>query len=433
MRALRLLAVAAAALALAAPAARGQDAGSAQVVSVSKRDFEAARLGRRGLDGLMERDGRIYLVLSPGAYAALAAEGVPLTDETPRLARTALERLSAGGGVNGAFHSPFEMEAELRALERDHSGLARLSEIGRSLEGRPLYALKISDNVTLDEHEPAVLLTGCHHAREWISVEVPFLIAKSLLESYDTDAAVKALVDGSEIWVVPIANPDGLQYTIDVYRYWRKNRRANADGTYGVDINRNYGYAWGFDDLGSSRQPGSDVYRGPAAFSEPETAAIRALFLAHDFRALISFHSFGQDILFPWGFTTQPAPTDAELAAVAQTMAGLIAAVDGTAYTYGEASRALYLTNGDLVDWSYSVAGAPSYTIELPPVDVDRGGFFNDEAAIAAIFAENRAATLYLIGYAIGHPLAGRLRSPLRREQAMRVPAKKTKAVLRLP
>ncbi len=433
MRALRFLAVAAAAFALAGQASFAQDVPSGQVVSVSKRDFAAARLGRRGLDRLMEKDGRIYLVVSPVEYAALAGEGVPLTDETERLARTALERQSAGGGANGAFHSPFEMETDLRALERDHPGLALLGEIGRSLEGRPIYALKISDNVAVDEHEPAVLLTGCHHAREWISVEVPFLFAKSLLESYDTDSAVKALVDASEIWVVPIANPDGLQYTIDVYRYWRKNRRRNADGTYGVDINRNYGYAWGFDDVGSSGQPGSDVYRGTAAFSEPETAAIRALFLAHDFRALISFHSFGQDILFPWGFTVQPAPTGAALAAVGQTMAGLIEAVNGTVYTSGEASRALYVTNGDLVDWSYSVAHAPSYTIELPPVDVDHGGFFNDEAAIAAIFAENRPATLYLIGYAIDHPLAGRLRSPLPREQTGRVPAKKTKAVLRRP
>lgn len=433
MRALRFLAVAAAALALAAPAARGQDAGSGQVVSVSKRDFVAARLGRRGLDRLMERDGRVYLVVSPGEYAALAADGVPLTDETPRLARTALERLSAGSGANGAFHSPFEMETDLRLLEQAHPNLAKLSEIGRSLEGRPLYALKISDNVTVDEHEPAVLLTGCHHAREWISVEVPFLFAKSLLESYVADAAVKSLVDGSEIWVVPIANPDGLQYTIDVYRYWRKNRRANADGTYGVDINRNYGYAWGFDDVGSSGQPGSDVFRGTAAFSEPETAAIRGLFLAHDFRALVSFHSFGQDILFPWGFTTQPAPTDAALAAVGQAMAGLIEAVNGTVYASGEASRALYLTNGDLVDWTYSVAGAPSYTIELPPVDVDHGGFFNDEAAISAIFEENRPAMLYLVGYAIDHPLAPRLRSPSRRLPASLLPVKGPKRVLRRP
>jgi carboxypeptidase T len=433
MRASRFIAAAAVALALAVPARAGQDAGAGQVVSVSKRDFAAAWLGRLGLDTLMERDGRVFLVVSSGEYTELARRGVRFTDETRRLALAAVERAGAGGGVNGAFHSPFEMETDLRLLEEAHPDLARLSEIGRTLEGRPIYALKISDNASVDEHEPAVLFAGCHHAREWISVEVPFLFGKYLLESYAADPAVRALVDGSEIWIVPIANPDGLQYTIDVYRYWRKNRRANADGSYGVDINRNYGYAWGFDDVGSSPQPGSDVYRGTAAFSEPETAALRGIVQAHDVRAMISFHSFGQDILYPWGFTTEPAPADAELGAVGRTMAGLIEAVHGTSYVSGQASRALYVTNGDLIDWAYSLAGAPSYTIELSPVDIDHGGFFNDEAAIASIFEENRPAMLYLVRYAIDHPLLRRPQSPLRRERAAPAPASKAKLVLREP
>lgn len=433
MRVTKFLAALAAVIVLLVQAAPGPVSEIGRVVSVSKRDFAAAGLARHEFDRLMEKDDRVYLVVSADDRAALSGLGVPFTDETQRLARAAAEGLTASGGVNGAFHSPLEMETDLKRLEQDHPGLARLSEIGRSLEGRPILALKISDNASVDEHEPAVLFAGCHHAREWISVEVPFLFGKYLLENYHTDPAVRALVDGSEIWIVPIANPDGLQYTIDVYRYWRKNRRANIDGTYGVDINRNYGYAWGFDDQGSSGQPGSDVYRGRAPFSEPETAAIRGLVLAHDIRALISFHSFGQDILYPWGFTTQPAPADAELGAVAQTMAGLIEAVHGTVYTSGEASRALYLTNGDLVDWTYSLAGPPAYTIELPPVDIDHGGFFNDEDAISAIFEEARPAMQYLTRYAIDHPLVLRPRSPVYPGPAALSPAKSPKRVLRRP
>lgn len=433
MRRLKLLAAAVVALALAVQSASVPARETGQVVSVLERDFAAARLGRLGLDALMERDGRIYLVVSADDCAELARRGVPFADETRRLALAAVERAGAGGGVNGDFHSPREMEADLRLLEAAHPGLAKLSEIGRTLEGRPIYALKISDHAAVDEGEPAVFFAGCHHAREWISVEVPFLFGKYLLDSYAADATVRSLVDESEIWIVPIANPDGLQYTIDVYRYWRKNRRANADGTYGVDINRNYGYAWGFDDQGSSPQPGSDVYRGPAPFSEPETAAVRGLIEAHNVRALVSFHSFGQDILYPWGFTTGPAPADAELEAVGRTMAGLIEAVNGTVYVAGQASRALYVTNGDLVDWAYGLAGAPSYTIELPPVDIDHGGFFNDETAIAAVFEENRPAMLYLVRYAIDHPLARRLQSPARRERAALPQARKPKLVLREP
>ena len=146
---------------------------------------------------------------------------------------------------------------------------------------------------------------------------------------------------------------------------------------------------------------------------------------------MISFHSFAQDILFPWGYTTDAAPTDAELGAIAGTMAGLIAGVRGSAYSYGQGSRLLYLTNGDTVDWTYSLSGAPSYTIELPPVDIDHGGFFNDEAAIGAIFEENLPAMLYLTRYAIDHPLSLRPRIPLRQGRAD--PSRRPKAQARCP
>ena len=275
MRSTTLTALVLAAAAAIGLAGSGRAAEDGQVVSVAKRDFAAARLGRKGLDLLMEKDGRVYLVASPGEIAALSALRVACAVETPRFLQAAGQGLSAAGGINGAYHSTLELETDLRILERDHPGLASVQEIGETLEKRKIYALKISDNVSSDEHEPAVLFAGCHHAREWISVEVPFLFGEYLLENYDLSQEVRDLVDASEIWIVPIANPDGLEYSINVYRYWRKNRRANADGTYGVDINRNYGYAWGFDEIGSSGQPGSDVYRGTAPFSEPETAAIR--------------------------------------------------------------------------------------------------------------------------------------------------------------
>jgi carboxypeptidase T len=386
------------------PQARGE---AGDVISVAMRDFETAGLARRGLDRLMQKDGRVFLVASPGERAALAALRIDYAFEADRLLKSTWESQSASGGINGAYHSTLEMETDLRILERDHPGLASVQEIGESLEKRKLLALKISDNVSDDEDEPAVLFVGCHHAREWISVEVPFEFGRYLLEHYDSDPQVRDLVDASEIWILPIANPDGLEYSIHVYRYWRKNRRANTDGTFGVDINRNYGFAWGYDNEGSSGYPGSDVYRGTAPFSEPETAAIRLLFLGHDFRALVSFHSYGQNLLFPWGYTLEPSPADAELGDIAAVMANRIAGVQGSSYSYGQASRLLYLTNGDTADWANSVRGAPAFTVELPPVDIDHGGFFNDEAAIEAIFRENLPAMLYLAGYAVDHPLAG--------------------------
>jgi hypothetical protein len=126
---------------------------------------------------------------------------------------------------------------------------------------------------------------------------------------------------------------------------------------------------------------------------------------------MISFHSFAQDILYPWGYVNAPTPKEAELDAIARTMSGLIAAVRGTVYAYGRAAGLLYTTNGDTVDWVFGVSGIPGFTIELPPVDVEHGGFFNDEAAIDAIFRENLPAMLYLTDYAIQHPSSPAVRA----------------------
>ncbi len=400
--------------------ARAAAAENGEIISIDKKEFLAKGIGRRGLDLLMEKAGRVYAVVSPEELAGLFADRVRFVRETDRLARAAREAVSPAGGINGAYHTSLELETDLRLLEEGHPGLARVVELGTSLEGRTIHGLKISDNVDLDEGEPAALFLGCHHAREWISVEVPFLFGKYLLENYATNTAVRDLVDRTEVWIVPLVNPDGLEYTIHVYRYWRKNRRYNADGSYGVDINRNYGYQWGYDDIGSSPVPASDVYRGTGPFSEPEPEAVRRLVLGRSFRAMISFHSFSQVILYPWGYVNTPAPTETELDAVARAMSGLMAAVNGTVYRYGRAAAELYPTNGDTVDWAYAVSGIPAFTIELPPVDVDHGGFFNDEAAIDTIFRENLPAMLYLAGYAADHP--GPRRAPARLRERLPKP-----------
>jgi hypothetical protein len=195
---------------------------------------------------------------------------------------------------------------------------------------------------------------------------------------------------------VPLLNPDGLEYSIHVYRYWRKNRRSNVDGSFGIDINRNYGHKWGFDEVGSSGTPASEVYRGTAPFSEPETDACRSLFLQHDFRALVSYHSYAQIILYPWGYIDAPTDQDTALAALARTMAELMQTVNGRLYDYDRAAAGLYTTNGDTTDWAFAVAGIPAFTIELPPMDILHGGFFNKETDILPIFRENLPALLFL-------------------------------------
>jgi carboxypeptidase T len=256
--------------------------------------------------------------------------------------------------------------------------------------------VKISDDPERDDGEPGVLILGCHHAREWISVDVPLLLARYLAENAASDPTVRSLLARGEIWIVPLVNPDGLEYSIDVYRYWRKNRRANSDGSFGVDLNRNYGYMWGLDDAGSSPSPLSEVFRGTSAFSEPETRAVRDLFLSREFRAVVSYHSFSQTILYPWGYADVPTDRDDLLREIGLEMAGLMEAVNGRAYFCGRAASALYVTNGDLTDWTFAETGVPSYTIELPPVDIESGGFFNAGEEIEGIFRENLTAMLAL-------------------------------------
>jgi predicted deacylase len=318
---------------------------------------------------------------------------------------------AAAGGLNGDFHSYRELESDLEALENAYPGTVKLAIIGTSLEGRNIYAVKLSDDPERNDGEPGILILGCHHAREWISVDVPLFLARYLAESAASDPAVRSLLARGEIWIVPLVNPDGLEYSIDVYRYWRKNRRANSDGSFGVDLNRNYGYMWGLDDAGSSPSPLSEVFRGTSAFSEPETRAVRDLFLSREFRAVVSFHSFSQAILYPWGYADVATDRDEALREIGLEMAGLIEAVNGRAYFCGRAASALYVTNGDTTDWTFAETGVPSYTIELPPVDIERGGFFNAERDIDGIFRENLPAMLALARRALlwrGETGAGR-------------------------
>ena len=309
-----------------------------------------------------------------------------------------------GGGTPsdptaGLYHNYDEVNQELHALQASFPQIAKVSSIGKSIEGRDLWAIKISDNVAQDEDEAVAIFLGGHHAREWISVDVPFLIAKHLLESYATDAAIRELVAHAEIWFVPLVNPDGHQYSVITNRLWRKNRRNNGDGTFGVDLNRNYGHNWGGP--GSSGDTFSDIYRGTAAFSEPETKAVRDLLQRESPKAVISYHNFSQLILYPWGHTNDSPPDETLLNQLAVEMADKIRSVHGTGYTPQQASD-LYLASGDTVDWLYALFSAPGFTIELRPRS-SFPGFELPESQIQPTFEENLPAALFLIDWAISN------------------------------
>ncbi len=177
----------------------------------------------------------------------------------------------------------------------------------KTIEGRSIWSVRLSDNPNVSEStEPQALYTAVHHAREPVGMHQLIFYMWYLLENYDTNSEIKALVNNSELYFVPCVNPDGYIYNQTEFPegggMWRKNRRDNNDGSFGVDLNRNYGYNWGYDDFGSSPDPISDTYRGPSGFSEPETRAIKAFCENHSFKIALNYHTYSNLIIHPWGY-----------------------------------------------------------------------------------------------------------------------------------
>ncbi len=238
--------------------------------------------------------------------------------------------------------------------------------IGQSIEGRDLWAFKISDNPTVDEAEPEVLYTACIHAREVITPELLFYFIDDILQRYGSDPYVTDIVNNRELWFIPMINPDGYYFNEIIAPggggMWRKNMRNSGDGNWGVDLNRNYGYMWGYDDYGSSPDTWDETYRGTGPFSEPETQAIRDFSISHEFVLAINYHAFSNLILWAWGYSTAPCPDDHIMGAIGQT---------ASQWNHYAAfpTWMLYFTNGGANDWQYGEQSLKSktysYTVEV--------------------------------------------------------------------
>ncbi len=176
--------------------------------------------------------------------------------------------------------------------------LTLLPGAAKTHQGRSIYALKVSDNVNVDEDEPAILIAAQHHARELNSPHIVVGAMNRIVQGYLTDPALKAVVDKYEIYLVPMVNPDGVNHVWTVDNYWRKNRRNNGGGRYGVDLNRNFEFLWGA--CGASSNTGSSIYKGPSALSEPETRTMDALGQFIRPEIYLDIHSSGREVLFTY-------------------------------------------------------------------------------------------------------------------------------------
>jgi carboxypeptidase T len=336
------------------------------------------------------------VVVESSALARLDAAGVAWQTVVPDIDAAAAEertriqgaRVTDGGDDWFTEYKNFDaISAHLALLAARSPELASVETIGRSIQGRPLLAMRIGG--TAPDAKP-MLINGTQHAREWIAAMVTTCVADRLVRGYATDPAIHAFVDHTELWVVPVVNPDGYQHSWGSNRYWRKNRR----GTHGVDLNRNYGVAWGGD--GSSSREGSEVYRGLTAFSEPESRALRDLALREQIAIHVDFHAYGQLLLYPWSYTRTPAADRAKYAAVGDRMASAIAATHQSRYTL-QSGADLYAAAGTMSDWMYGEAHALSFTIELRPRGSrGAGGFVLPPEQIKPTCDEGLAAVLAL-------------------------------------
>ncbi|HNV70576.1 MAG TPA: M14 family metallopeptidase, partial [Candidatus Ozemobacteraceae bacterium] len=284
--------------------------------------------------------------------------------------------------ATASYYTYDTMLAQLQEWAAAYPQVTQVTSIGKSIEGREIWALKVSDNPAVDELEPACLLVGGTHAREWIGVEVAMAALQAYLEGYSTDEKLTRLVNEREVWFVPMLNPDGILFSQNSQRYWRKNRRP-AGSSFGVDLNRNFGYKWGL--TGASDKPYSDTYHGAEPFSEPETRAVKELAERERFQTSLAFHSYSELILYPFAYGyNAPNPDEAVYKDIGGQMAKF------NKYKVQNCTE-LYPAMGISDDWLYGDQKTIALTFELAQE------FIPPPQKIAAITAATVPAVLLMI------------------------------------
>ncbi len=366
---------------------------TAQIEQLQQAGYDViVRRGATGANGT-----KVNLVLNKGQVRKLAKQGI--RTRLQRAKGKTSSQLSARQAQNGfkvwrSFSEPGGIEDQLYRIARENRDIVQLKTIGRTHQGKRILALKLTDDArkVRDGKRPSVLYSSTQHAREWITTETTMRLLRHYLANYGKDPEITRLVNSRELWFVPVANPDGYDFTFTPgNRLWRKNLRDNnGDGQIatgdGVDPNRNYATNWNYDQEGSSDDPSSETYRGPSAGSEPETRALDGLMRRVGFEFQVNYHSYGPLILYPLGFQVDTETADNP---IYEALSGNDAkpAIEG----YDpDLSAELYTTNGETIDHVHGKYGTLGWTVEENEGCAGCGFVFpDDEALVQKEFERN--------------------------------------------
>ncbi|MGH3012810.1 MAG: M14 family zinc carboxypeptidase, partial [Gaiellaceae bacterium] len=362
------------------------------------RDLDAKGLDVVAAEQLPSGAVEVDLVLTKQQVLALRAQDVNVQVQKNEFGQSARQfaALQAENDfvVWDDYDSPDGHRAQLYELAEENPQLTKLVVLEHTIEGRELIALKVTQNARKlkDGKRPAVLYSATQHAREWIAPEVNSRLLNYFIDRWNAgDQEIRKLLKQNEYWFVIVANPDGYQYTFasEDTRLWRKNLRDNNEnGTTevgdGVDPNRNFPEHFKYDEEGSSSVPSSDTYRGPGPASEAETQAILRLYDRVDFAFHVNWHSAGQWLLYPEGWQTATATADDPI------YFALSGNLDNPAipeFHPGLSSDVLYVTNGEMTDWTHGEEGTLAWVPELSEGCEGCGFVFpDDEALVQAEF-----------------------------------------------
>nr|MBC8329748.1 hypothetical protein [Planctomycetota bacterium] len=374
-------------------------------VDVAPGSPQALRLELEGfvLEDVPPASTSIEIILSRTDLPRLASYGYPM--ERLELSRPLREVISQGGrALDSRFYDWGELNQKMLDLQTLYPAIARrvdvtaLTGAPATTQGRHIYALKISDGVGADEDEVNVLYVGNHHAREIGTPQHMVDWMEYLCSNYGSDPGLTALIDEHEIWIAPTWNPDGLEHVWNVDQWWRKNRRNNGGGTYGVDLNRNYPFKWAL--CGSfSHSPSSDVYVGPSVASEPETQTMVAFGRSRRFAKVIDIHQSGQEVLYSYPCGSLPAAAYDEVVRMRNVLMG--------AASY---SSRLPSASGEHYEWEYAEIGALAYLMEVdttffPTWTQSLSEYLRCRPAYRAMLADEIPLSGHVYDSATGHPV----------------------------